>query len=328
MKKVYIILLTVLIAAAGAYLVLLNTLGPQRNLCLANPEASTGRMFLSQTPILVEMAPGVRFKLDTGSGVSTINPSDIEKLREAGINVSPVTLFAVDRDAYARYNFYTEGVRVDFPLYDYDFMTDSTGRAIPVGTPRKVNTLENVDFFVAPGISTLGIDVMQKMMVEYLYNEQALAFHNRRPKGYQETVELRRSLNPLYFFITGERYYMNVGVDHIYNDYYIDTGLQLAMLKLPSDQADRSGHTLREDSVRTLLNVHKALTDDRAWIELGHRAGYRRASYYDSEEPYGINPLNIFTQDMLLDFGGGMIYLRPYCVPNTVRNKSAAALRR
>ena len=41
MKKVYIILLTVLIAAAGAYLVLLNTLGPQRNLCLAHPEAST-----------------------------------------------------------------------------------------------------------------------------------------------------------------------------------------------------------------------------------------------------------------------------------------------
>ena len=225
MKKVYIILLTVLIAAAGVYIVLLNTLGPQRNLCLANPEVSTGRMFLSQTPILVEMAPGVRFKLDTGSGVSTINPSDIEKLREAGINVSPVTLFAVDRDAYARYNFYTDAVRVDFPLYDYDFIADSTGRAIPVGTPRKVNTLENVDFFVAPGISTLGIDVMQKMMVEYLYNEQALAFHNRRPEGYQETVELRRSLNPLYFFITGERYYMNVGVDHIYNDYYIDTGL-------------------------------------------------------------------------------------------------------
>ena len=28
---------------------------------------------------------------------------------------------------------------------------------------------------------------------------------------------------------------------------------------------------------------------------------------------------------MLLDFGGGMIYLRPYCVPNIIRNKSAAA---
>lgn len=320
MKKVFIILSAVLLASVGVYLALLYSLGPQKQLCIAQEDAPTGRMFLSGTPIVVEMMPGVHFKFDTGSGISTINPADIQKLRDEGVSVTPLSLFTVGRDGYGRYDIYSEAVRIDFPLYDYDFATDSTGRAIAVGNRHQVNTLANVDFFVTPGMSTLGIDVLDKFMVEYLYNEQSVALHTITPPGYQPTVALWRSHNPLHYFTAGNRYYMNVGVDHIYNDYYIDTGLQLAMLKLPSEESERSGNQLREDSVRTLVDTHKALTDDHAWIELGHRAGFRRASYYDSEEPYGVNPLNIFTQDMLIDFRGGMIYLRPYCVPNIIRN--------
>ncbi len=309
---------------ACAFLVVLHVFAPQRSLCLSNPETMLGKMPLSGVPLVVEAAPGLSFKIDTGSDVSSINEKDLARLQELGYEVTPSQVVGFGRDGYGRYGVYTNAVRVRMPLYDYETATDSLGNAVRVSEPIEVNTLENVDLFIIPDIiSTLGIDFLEKFKVEYLYADKAIALHESLPPGYQKLVEIEQDNNIFRLPFTGSRYYMNIGVDHNYNDYLLDTGQQLAMLKLPPEDTTQTSNYLVSDTVYSFISVSPARIDNNAWVEIGHRVGSRQASYYsNSEENYCVNPLTIFTQDMLIDFPGKMIYLRPYCVPNSVRNVS------
>lgn len=309
------------VVSVAAFIATLCILAPQRGLMIGSPDKTTGRMLLSDTPLMVEVTPGVKFKFDTGADVSIITEADLRRLQELGYKTTPGTNFGCGRDGYGRYGIYTKSVSVDLPLVDYEFGVDTTGRTIIVGGPYEVNTLENLDLFVTKdGISTIGIDVMERFMVEYKYAERTVSLMNILPPGYQKIVEIHRSVNPLYKFITGNRYYMNIGVEHSYNDYFLDTGQQLAMLKLPGKEAERAGNVLRPDTIRTFIGNYSSMVDDRSWTEIGHRAGYCVVNYYDnSEEKFAVNPLEIFTQDMLIDFIGCDVYVRPYCVPNVIR---------
>lgn len=60
------------------------------------------------------------------------------------------------------------------------------------------------------------------------------------------------------------------------------------------------------------LGVYPAKTNN-VWVELGNRAGSQKAFYSDNdEEPYTVNPINVFTQDLLIDFPTRTVALRPY----------------
>ena len=196
MKKFFLIFLTSVIMLVCLALILVHVLAPQKNLRVGNPQVSMGKMLLSGTPLVAELIPGMKFKIDTGADYSTINEDDLERLREAGVEIRPKTLLGVGRDGHGSYGIHTNAVSVKLPLYDYDFATDSLGRTIVSGGPREVNSFEELDLFVVPeAISTLGIDVLQKFLVEYLYVERAIAFHLTKPAGFQKIVEMEQSYN-------------------------------------------------------------------------------------------------------------------------------------
>lgn len=324
MKKVIISAVVFIVVLACAFLVILHVFAPQRSLCVSNPDELLGKMPLSGVPLVVEVAPGMKFKIDTGADISSICESDLARLQKLGYEVTPSPVVGFGRDGHGRYGVYTNAIRVRLPMFDYETALDSLGNAVRVSDPIEVNALENVDLFVIPDIiSTFGIDFLEKFKVEYLYADKAIALHESLPPGYQKLVEIEPDDNILTMPYTGHRYYMNIGVEHNYHDYLLDTGQQLAMLKLPPEDTSQTSNYLVSDTIYTYISASPARVDNNAWVEIGHRVGTRQASYYSNrEEDYCVNPLTIFTQDMLIDFPGRMIYLRPYCVPNSIRNVS------
>ena len=146
-----------------------------------------------------------------------------------------------------------------------------------------------------------GIDIIQRFAVEYLYNNRLIRLHSKRPDGYQDFSDFKASIWPSQSLWPGKRYYIDIEVDNITDSYFIDTGLRQAAVKLPASRAEQSRRRLDEDIIVSQLGVYPAKTNN-VWVELGNRAGSQKAFYSDNdEEPYTVNPINVFTQDLLID---------------------------
>lgn len=175
--------------------------------------------------------------------------------------------------------------------------------------------LHDAEFVLVEGkdaVSAFGIDIIQRFAVEYLYNNRLIRLHSKRPDGYQDFSDFKASIWPSHSLWPGKRYYIDIEVDNITDSYFIDTGLRQAAVKLPASRAEQSRRRLDEDIIVSQLGVYPAKTNN-VWVELGNRAGSQKAFYSDNdEEPYTVNPINVFTQDLLIDFPTRTVALRPY----------------
>ena len=97
----------------------------------------------------------------------------------------------------------------------------------------------------------------------------------------------------------------------------MDTGLQRAAIKKPMEAMAYAKHTLRTETVPMTRNrTFEAYVDDDAWIDFGSRSGSKKVYYLDNgEEPFQVNPLNVFTQNLVVDIEGGAIYFRNAAKP-------------
>ncbi len=299
----------VLLLLAG--FVFLSSRTSQTELRAQFSDGQMGCMPLSGRPIFLEVSPGLKFKVDTGSDLSFITEEDLAYLKSHGCDVEEMIYPVLGRDGIGDIQFNVRRYRVSIPFHKYECELDSMGHMHYVCDRTSVNMIHNVDFAPSEtGFSVLGMDFLEKFDVEYLQSKNMLAFYFEPPMDYEACAELSVSKSPLDWIYPGHRYYMDIEIDHSAAHNYLDTGVQRAFVKMPTKRAKNMDNMVR-DSISSMRGTYPALIDTAAWLSIGNREGVAYVYYYtNDEEDYAINPLNIFKLDILMDFPGRRIMMR------------------
>lgn len=318
-RKAVVIILSAIVVVALALYAVLFALGTQRRVVVERADTIVASLpIVSSQPLRVKVIGDVEFRIDSGSDISCITDADLEHLREMGIAISERTLPAFGRSADGHIHAWTKRTVIDLPLQFFTSHPDvDTVSVIQNRLAERDNKVLGMEFVVIPdsiGDSAFGVDFLGKFVVEYMENDRLIRLHTRRPEGYRDFTTLHTSYFPTHSPWPGERYYVELSVDHLSNLYFMDTGLQRAPVKLPADHAGRYRERMAHDSIVSLLGVFDAVTAE-TWVECGDRAGTKTAFYSDNdEEPFSFNPITLYSQDLIIDFPNRAIALRPYAV--------------
>ena len=274
-------------------------------------------------PVYVMAAPGLQFKMDTGADFSAITKRDLAYLDSLGYKIEELTYPVFGRNGRGDLAFHTKRYRVSIPTYRYTTSNDSLGNTLYTPIEGTLNVLHNVDFVPAlTEFSVLGVDFLEKFKMEFKCDKRMIALHFEEPEGYIPCAKLNISYAPDKLLWLGNRYYIKAAVERHPNNFFIDTGLYKAMIKMPENKKSITRNQLYNDTVTSLRGKYPAYTDTDAWISIGDREGVYYAFYYDNdEEDYALNPINIYNQDVLIDFPGKELKLRPYTttIPRKLR---------
>ena len=301
--------LAVIAALAGIY-VHLNAQYPH----FGRVDGGTIAVFPARDDGSIEVCGGVRFRIDTGSAVSLLTQKDLERLRANGAVVTEEWFPSLARDvngemfmAYKRYT-------VSLPVMSHVLVCDSTGNHYEP-TRHRINTIDGMVFL--PGVedqgSVIGTDVLECFVIEYRHENNAIAFHNTLPSGYKRLAGISRPKLTNRMIGCGGRYYIDITTENNAQSYFIDTGIDDVQIKLPLSDTLMVKAPLHTTSYRSSRGQIPAKYIDEAWVKIGNRAGSHMAYYAtDGEEDYAFNPLTYFNQDILIDFSGRALYVRPH----------------
>lgn len=275
---------------------------------------------LKGTPHSVELLPGLLFKVDTGSDLSTITPEALRMLDSLKMEMDSSFYPVMGRDGDGKYRLETKRYTVTLPMLDYKVERDSCG-TVARASWSSLNKLHGVDF--APsrtGQNVLGIDFFEKFKCELRYMDFTVALYFEMPSGYARCTDLEYSRDALLGLWLGKRYYMPINMMGEKRLYFVDTGLRRAIIKRPPLEQEEIGPEMQLDTVESAIGRFPALVRNGVLIQIGNRAGSATYFNYDGrEEHYSFNPLNLFTQDVVFDFQGESVYLRPYYNKPAVR---------
>lgn len=310
-SKTTITLIVVLLCAILCYGFVLSRTS-QNDISSDNPDGIVGTMSLSGSPFVAEIAPGLMFKIDTGSDLSTITAEALATLEKMGYHPRKEIYPVLGRDGVGDIQLSVTRYKIDLPFHHKADENDSAASG------EIINVIRNVDFVPSKnGFSVLGIDFLQKFKVEYQYHNQSLNLYFNLPSGYVPCVNLKYSKALATSIWLGKRYYMPISIESDEDEYFIDTGLQRVGIKLPYREARRTLRPLYADTVVSARGQFPAIVDHSAILSCGDRGGSYTAYYYDNdEEDFAMNPFNLFTQDVLIDFIDLKLYLKPtYNIP-------------
>lgn len=309
----------ILIYSCSAILLLILGIGfflatrtSQTKMSIERTTGVIGQFAVSPSPHFMEIRPGLMFKVDTGSDVSTITEHDLAVLDSLGFKAQEMYYPVLGRNGIGDTHLYTKRYRVSLPLYQWKTAIDSSGTLIHTCLYNTQNIINNIDFVKSEtGFSVLGIDFLENFKLEHRIHSRTVSLYLEEPQGYEFCTDLIES-SLLFDIITlSHRYYMNCRIDNDPNQYFLDTGLQRAFIKRPSNEITPGGRRLKKEQTRSLRGVYDAVSDPDAWIEIGNRQGPATVYYYDTdEETHAINPINMLNFDILIDFPNRKIMLR------------------
>lgn len=314
MRRKLLLTLTITVAVIAILFGSICSLSSQTSLAIDNPDGPICTIPVSVSQLMVEVVPGLKFKLDTGSDVSTITAADLALLDSLGYKASESFYISPGRDGRGDTRVETQRYTVSIPIGEYSFTTDSLGTMTALPTGRIVNIIRNIDFVPShTEMSVLGIDFLEQFKMEFNYNDKSLSLYRQLPEGYQKITDITTSSSPIDKIMLGNRYYLTIKAERKRNNYFIDTGIRNARIKLPARESSRSHRDLADTVIISARGQFPGKIDNNAWLIFGDRAGSYQVCYYDNdEEEYAINPLNLFDQDIILDFKGNALLLRPY----------------
>ncbi|MDE5744961.1 MAG: hypothetical protein K2H84_04790 [Paramuribaculum sp.] len=313
-RKIIIVLAVILLLIAALYSGVCM-LSSQDDMHPDTDKAKLCYIPILSTPGEIELIPGLRFRVDTGSDLSTITESDLALLDSLGFSVKKKWYPVVGRDGGGKYNFNLRRYTVDLPLIKYDIKTDSLGKKYGVGRLKDATVLRNVDFAPSTsGISVLGIDFLEKFKLEYDFTNRAIALYQADPDtAYLTCAELYTSKSPLQMPMLGKRYLLDLKAAGYEGRFFIDSGIKDARVKMPASQVEMVHKAdIVNDTVVTALGSFAAKVYNRAVVSIGDRVGLGNVYFYDSrEEDFAINPFNLFLQNVLIDFPERKVKLFP-----------------
>lgn len=287
--------------------VFFGTRTSQRDIYVDRTEGRLIDAMLEGEPCFINVAPGLRFRVDTGSDISYITERDLALLDSLGYKIEEKIYPVIGRNTLGDIDYAVKRYTVDFPAYCWT--TDSV--SVPIEETK--NVFHNVDFALSPtDFSVLGIDFLEHFKIEHRTGENHVAFYkDDTPEGYEECQAVKRKGGLLIWPLLGKRYYLNMAVAHTANDFFIDTGMRVAFMKQPYDDADNSIIAYEDTTMSSYINSFPAKVDKNCWIQIGQRQGKSFVYYFDNEEEdYSTNPVNMLNYSMVLDFPNRRLLFR------------------
>ena len=315
-KRTAITVLAAVVLLLVAVLVFFSTRTSQRNLEYPSGDnfgssAPIVTLPIERNPITVEIAPGLSFKFDTGSDISTITPEVIDRLDSMGFEVRESIYPVAGRDGRGDIDFCLRRYTVDLPFFDNAVTADSLGN-VTYTRSAEPKVFRNIDFvMVDNAVPTLGIDFIEKFVVEYQPKLSTVALYDRVPEHYEVCARMKPSRDPIHWSKLGHRYYVRGTVERMPVSMFLDTGLRYSFVKMNASDTTRNRHPLIDGHTNSFIQEHDCRIDTASWIQIGNREGLQRVYYYNStEEGHAFNPLNILYLDVVLDFPGRNFMLR------------------
>lgn len=312
--------LAILAGVAVALMAAIYMCGSQRHLEYNIHSNLVGRVPVVGENALVELAPGLRMKFDTGCDFSIITQEDLQRIKDLGLKVDSSYYPQLGRDRVNHTDLRWRRYTVDLPVGKYRYIDEEIDTVPTLYEYRgSFNVIHNVDFVAAkPGeTSTVGIDLLEQFALEIDPPNTTMSLYDTLPPGYKpvESVDNRIGLTDL--LTLGHRYYCDLNINGRTYRFFIDTGIKKVPLKMPAADVSNSRRSLRPDSIMHAGHMIPVTVDPRGWVKFGNRAGSYDIYYYDSEigaEPYTFNPMHLFTQPTVIDFRHGVLALHPYVV--------------
>lgn len=296
-----------IVALAALTYIFLGTRTSQQEMSIDRTEGMLFDAPLVSEAGFVTVAPGLRFRIDTGSDMSYITPEDLALLESMGYKVEKKFYPAIGRNTLGNFDYAITRYRVDFPAYCW------SDDSIPQPIEDTKNVFHNVDFAVSPtDFSVLGIDFLENFMLEHRVNTNTIALYKELgPMDYEQCQVIERKMSPMLWPLMGHRYYINMAVSHDANSYFIDSGMRTAFMKRPMSDIDNSITNYVDTTMSSFVGVFPAKLDVNTMIQVGTRQGQTGVFYYDSkEEPYATNPMNMLGYNMVIDFPNRRLLFR------------------
>lgn len=282
---------------------------------IQHPEIALGPLPLSMTQI-GEIAPGLNFRIDTGSSANTISQEYLQKLKAKGFDVDSSFVLTYVKTAIGGRRITTKRYRVSLPVYAYDIEIDGGKVVSRIDTTNLINRLENVDFVPtssATEIPRLGRPFLRRFFMEYDHDIRAVRFHTSMPEDYEEM----QGMSTEFTIFSEPAYFLTLKVDGSEHDYFLNSSMPRAGILKPMAHApEPDGKNVYKDFIPSIFGRISAIIDYGAWVEWNDRGGNNVCYYSDyGARPYALNPFNFLTQDAVFDFADSRCYLRQYSEP-------------
>lgn len=303
--KAIVVTVIVLLVVLSVSAVFFSTRTSQNQIQAERQKGTVGELLIDYKNQSVILRPCLRFKFDTGADFSSITEDDLKRLDSLGYKVTESTYPIFGRDGKGDLRFETKRYTVELPLYQWDVNTDSIGNTTAKCLFSNSNLLKGIDF--APsrtGFSVLGMDFIEKFIVEHRAKEGLIALYLEEPTGYESGEKIYKSRSLIPMLTLSHRYYINLTINNDTRGYFLDTGIRQAFVKRPKSALPLELNKALLDTIPSYRGSFPAIANPNGWVSIGNRQGKTKVFYYDDdEEDYAINPLNIIKDiDMLFDF--------------------------
>ncbi|MDE6484622.1 MAG: hypothetical protein K2L14_04440 [Duncaniella sp.] len=263
---------------------------------------------------MITVSPDVRMGFDSASPVSTITRSDLEKLKAAGMDVDSVSTIYIGFDSERQIAFRNRIYQLSIPAPAFEVdptRSNCTAFSVDYTTPARI---ENVRFLLSDdGLSRLGMDFIERFAVEYSWATGMIILHDSVPEGFQKFCDIQSEISPVDVVLSpAPQYFLGMEVDGRSNDFLIDTSLSRITINVPVDDGVRA-RVSYPDPYRFRGDYVDASREPDQLVLIGGRAKYQdihRSPAVDKGEGYFCNPLNMFVNDVVLDFPGKVFYIR------------------
>lgn len=262
---------------------------------------------------MVTVADGVRMMFDTAASVSSITKEDLERLSELGYKVEEAPTLYVGFGPNEYMKFRTKRYRISLPAYSLR-VSEGTDFCTLFG-PTNPNEayIENLDFILSDdGVSHMGIDIIEKFAVEYSWTTGMVVLRDHVPNHFRAFAQIKTDNTPYAILGAGTRRYINLIVDNRPNDFLLNTAISRIKLNIPEDDGPKSRRSFRDPYLLNGKYVDAVREYDQL-VKIGDRAKYQdihRSGARDNSEAYFCNPLNMFVNDVVMDFPNNRLLIR------------------
>ena len=258
---------------------------------------------------IIDFGGGIEFCYNTGSFISTILPADLERLKIMGMDVDSVSFPSFGIDHLNKAFFCSKMYTVDLPVYDNQPGAKPENR-------RVVARMKDVLFLPAPSsdtLSTRGIDVIERFVCLYSPATKAIGFSTEVPDDFELLTDISSEWTAATLLGCGKRYYVDMSIENNSHSFFINTSFPKVNVALPLEDSVLANSDLRTSLLVTMRGSFRAKLLDKAWVNIGDRAGNHPIFFADTGflESYVVNPMNLFLQDVVIDYPRNRILLRP-----------------
>lgn len=263
---------------------------------------------------MIMVAPDIRMNFDSASPVSGISREDLEKFKAMGVKVDSISTIFLGFSSAHHLRLVNKIYRISLPAPAFD--VDPTRSQCTAFSPDYNSGGHIIDVDFVPSVdnnSRLGMDFIKRFVVEYSWATGMIVLHDTVPSGFQKFCDFKEEVSLADKLLSpGGQYFLEMEVDGRPNEFLVDTSISRITINVPENDGVRARYSISDPYLIRNKYV-SAMREPDQLVMIGSSAKYQdihRSDAVDRGERYFCNPLNMFVNDIVLDFNDKKLYIR------------------